>query len=262
MLVDGKLQGRLSAGNIHLPAFQSGTYHPTFSNMTRFVALLLIMVCTSFTVEAQTYTEHLKKKEPNKQGTVMVIQSAEIDELVNGRSGIVQETKPIKNEKSIPQPSKQSASIGKTPAASVTSATKESGSKHENDSARKGETPKKDVPPHNNATKNTDDDELKIPVIDTRKKVMRGGYKVDGYRVQAFAGGNSREDKRKAQQAGDKIKAAYPDQPVYVHFYSPRWICRVGNYRSMEEASRMLTAVQALGYKQAVIVKGKITVQY
>ena len=85
------------------------------------------MVCTSFTVEAQTYTEHLKKKEPNKQGTVMVIQSAEIDELVNGRSGIVQETKPIKNEKSIPQPGKQSASIGKTPAASVTSETKYSG---------------------------------------------------------------------------------------------------------------------------------------
>jgi len=36
---------------------------------------------------------------------------------------------------------------------------------------------------------------------------------------------------------------------------------RVGNYRSIEEATRMLNAIQALGYKQAVIVKGKITVQ-
>lgn len=102
--------------------------------------------------------------------------------------------------------------------------------------------------------------ELHIPTVDMRKKVMRGAHKVTGYRVQAFAGGNTRADKTKAQQAGNNIKMKFPDQPIYVHFYSPRWICRVGNYRSLNEATQMLKAIKAMGYKTAVIVKGQITV--
>ena len=91
---------------------------------------------------------------------------------------------------------------------------------------------------------------------------MRQSYKINGYRVQAYAGGNTREAKQQAQEASNKIKHAYPSEPVYVHFYSPRWVCRVGNYRTLEEANRMLTNIKKLGYKQAVVVKGKITVQY
>ena len=97
---------------------------------------------------------------------------------------------------------------------------------------------------------------------DTRKKVMLNSRKVNGYRVQAFAGGNTRQDRLKAEQVGNEIKQRFPEEPVYVHFYSPRWICRVGNYRSYEEAHQMLLEIQQLGYKQALIVKGKITVQY
>lgn len=104
------------------------------------------------------------------------------------------------------------------------------------------------------------EEEMNIPTVDMRKKVMRNARKVTGYRVQAFAGGNTRADKNKAQQIGKAIKLRYPDQPIYVHFYSPRWICRVGNYRSYGEASRMLRAVKAMGYRGATIVKGKITV--
>ena len=100
------------------------------------------------------------------------------------------------------------------------------------------------------------------PYVDTSKKVMRRSYKVNGYRVQVFAGGNSRADKQKAQQAGNAVKRAMPDQPVYVHFYSPRWICRVGNYRSYQEANRVLMQVKKLGYRQACIVSGKINVAY
>lgn len=98
--------------------------------------------------------------------------------------------------------------------------------------------------------------------VDMSKKVMRNGYKVTGFRVQAFAGGNTREDKRKAEETRDRIKRAYPSEPVYVHFYSPRWVCRVGNYRTQEEADKMLSNIHKLGYRQAVVVKGKITTQY
>ena len=85
--------------------------------------------------------------------------------------------------------------------------------------------------------------------VDLSKKVIRNGVKVNGYRVQA-------------EQIGNTIKAHYGNVPVYVHFYSPRWICRVGNYRTYEEAHQMLQNLRKLGYNQASIVKGKITVQY
>ena len=88
------------------------------------------------------------------------------------------------------------------------------------------------------------------------------GYKVSGYRVQVFAGGNSRSDRIKAEKIGSEIKSLFPGVPVYVHFYSPRWVCRMGNYRSYEEAHEVLNRVKNLGYQSAIIVKGKITVQY
>jgi hypothetical protein len=94
------------------------------------------------------------------------------------------------------------------------------------------------------------------------KKVMRKSYKVNGYRVQAYLGGNSREDRAKAQEIGNAIKRKYPSEPVYVHFYSPRWTCRIGNYRTYEEASHMLKNIRKMGYKEATILRGKITVQY
>ena len=97
-------------------------------------------------------------------------------------------------------------------------------------------------------------------VVDTRKKVMTNTRKVNGYRVQVFSGGNTRADRIKAEQIQGAMKAAFPGQPVYTHFYSPRWICRMGNYRTYAEAEKILKQVKAMGYKQAVIVKGKISV--
>ena len=97
--------------------------------------------------------------------------------------------------------------------------------------------------------------------IDLRKKVLKG-QKTNGFRVQVFAGGNSRIDRMKAERTGEEIKALFPAEPVYVHFYSPRWICRMGNYRTYEEAHEVLQRVKQLGYLSATIVKGKITVAY
>lgn len=93
------------------------------------------------------------------------------------------------------------------------------------------------------------------------RKVMTNGYRVDGFRVQAFAGGNQRKDRQKAEQVGNTIKSLFPGTPVYVHFYSPRWVCRVGNYRTYEEADEMLRNILNLGISGASIVKGKIIVQ-
>ena len=81
-----------------------------------------------------------------------------------------------------------------------------------------------------------------------------------GYRVQVFKGGNSRSERLQAEKIGKEIKSYYPYLPVYVHFYSPQWICRVGNYQTYEEAHQMLLSLRKLGYTEAIIVKGKITV--
>ena len=85
---------------------------------------------------------------------------------------------------------------------------------------------------------------------------------MNGYRVQVYAGGNSRDARVKAERTGREINSLFPGEPVYVHFYSPRWICRMGNYRTYEEAHDVLMKVKSLGYPSAIVVKGKITVYY
>ncbi len=109
--------------------------------------------------------------------------------------------------------------------------------------------------------KTDEDDEESVKVeVDTSKKVVKNAFKTTGYRVQVFAGGNSRDDKNKAERIGNDIKHLFPEQPVYVHFYSPRWICRMGNFRTYEDAQEVLRQVRAAGYNQANIVKGTITI--
>ncbi|ALO49196.1 SPOR domain-containing protein [Hoylesella enoeca] len=217
--------------------------------MKQFVTTLMIMLCSIVSIQAQTFIEHIQRKDKG-QGTVTVNQSKEIDELVNGKPQIKQ---PIKVTPSIDKTAtaKDKPTVNKP-------VTPPKVQHHSSDSIKKESLVK---PETITKTENKNDDELDIPVVDMRKKVMRSSYKVDGYRVQAFAGGNSRADKIQAQQIGNAIKMRFPDQPVYVHFYSPRWICRIGNYRSYEEASRMLSQIQKMGYKSAIVVRGKITVQ-
>lgn len=196
--------------------------------MKHLAAITLLLACHCAVAGAQTFTQRLQKEVKN-QGTVTITQSAEIDELVNGSWH-----------------KRNQAATGGTQAKAA-NATESRGTKP---GARANTTAAEPYETAEGATP------------DTRKKVMRGAYKADGYRVQAFAGGNTRRDRQQAERIGNEIKALFPTQPIYVHFYSPRWICRVGNYRTYEEAHQMLTELRKLGYKQALIVKGKITVQY
>lgn len=241
--------------------------------MKHIAILLLSVVCFTLQAQAQTYTQHIQQKEPGK-GSVKVTQSKEIDDLVNGVNAtqpkITPQATAAPNPKpqtpnSKPQSSKPKAQpatgnyIGQPKHYGTETATaeKEKALKEKEKEAAAKEAERKRA----EAEKKQDsDEEMSIPTVDMRKKVMRHATKVTGYRVQAFAGGNTRADKQRAQQIGDAIKMRYPDQPVYVHFYSPRWICRVGNFRSYAEAERMLSAVKKMGYKGATIVKGKITV--
>lgn len=224
--------------------------------MKPFVALLTIVFGSATAAHSQTFLEHLQK-ETQGQAKVTVVQSKEIDELVNGTSpkATVQPSRKTE-ERPKSEPAKGSGDNALKEANTLKETAKTGG-----EATKKEEAPKTDTHTKKPETK-PETTETAATVIDTRKKVMRSSHKVDGYRVQVYAGGNSRDDKIKAQQAGNRVKSAMPNIPVYVHFISPRWICRIGNFKSQQEASNVLRQVRSMGFKQATIVSQKITVQY
>ena len=204
------------------------------------IVALLTLICVATTAYSQTFTERLQKPVAGK-GTIKVVHSAAIDKLVNGNQP---DTRPAKPHTT-----------------ATTQKSAETTKQQPQTDTTKSATPK--TTDHNAKQESQKSQEdFEIPTVDMRKKVMGRSYKVNGYRVQAFAGGNTRADRQKAQNIGDAIKMKFPEQPIYVHFYSPRWICRIGNFRTYEEAHAMLLEVKKMGYKQASIVKGKISVQY
>ncbi len=223
---------------------------------------MFIAMTSAVSISAQTFMDHLQKKTQG-QGTVTVTQSKEINDLVNGNN----------NQKTLLQTSSKTVSdkISNTEKKKQIVEPQHSTKEHQSQESVNPIKENKETPQtiinkenHQNNNKKADslDDDFSIPTVDMRKKIMARSHKITGYRVQAFAGGNTRNDRQKAEQIGSNIKMNFPDQPVYVHFYSPRWICRVGNYKSFAEANRMLKAIRKLGYSSASIVKGKITVQY
>lgn len=193
--------------------------------------VLTIVLCAGCWIAADaqsTFTEQLQQSK-NGEGKVTITQDKDIEKLVNTPTTAPTPTTPAKPQQTAKP------------------------------------TEKSDKDKTSVDLKDIDDltDGTAVPdTIDFRKKVMKGGTKVNGFRVQVYAGGNGRTDRMKAQRTGDEIKSLFPNEPVYVHFYSPRWICRMGNYRTYEEAHDVLTRVKQLGYTSAVIVKGKITVYY
>ena len=191
--------------------------------MKRIAVIAILTAQCICGAQAQTFLDRLKKPTKDK-AVVTVTQDAAIDKLVNGDN-----------------------------AANTTVTTKK---------APTTTTKKEPVEKPTSTNTTTSTASSTLVEADMSKKVMKNSYKVTGYRVQAFAGGNTRSDRQKAENVGNAIKRRFPEQPIYVHFYSPRWICRVGNFRTYEEAHAMLVEIREMGYKQASIVKGKISVQY
>lgn len=257
--------------------------------MRKIVIALLAILCSA-SLQAQTFTDHLKQK--SGKGTVTVDQSKEIEKLVNGNNTVTNsaarekanDKKFTKTEERHPNPTRKPAlPESETP-------TKRNATPHQpdrtavtqhndSDSIRKAaeerraagerrmaeerrELEERKAQEQRQANKERTEEKQDAESVNMRKKVMRGSHKVTGYRIQVYSGGNSRSDRQRAQDIGNKIKMAFPDQPVYVHFYSPSWKCRVGNFRTYEDANRMLRKIKAMGYKSATILKGKITVQY
>lgn len=85
--------------------------------------------------------------------------------------------------------------------------------------------------------------------------------KTRGYRVQVYAGNNSRQARDEANIVAEKVKEKFPDMPVYTFFQPPRWLCRVGDYKSIEEAHVAMRQLKAEGsFKEVAIVREQINI--
>lgn len=228
----------------HLPLPSSG----------RGICASIIVLATTSMANAQTFLDDLRSDKTG-QGKVTITESKEIDQLVNGKASAT--TSPKVTTLVPPSASAQNTPDQQTSAPAASEQTPSSS----HDAAEKPSLPAPPTAP-SKPTQSVSEPELNETIVDTRKKVMRKSYKTTGYRIQVYSGGNSRIDRQKAETAGAVMKSNFPSEPIYVHFYSPSWKCRMGNYRSIDEARRLLAKVKKLGYPQANIVKGTISVQY
>jgi len=185
------------------------------------LVILPFYLFTFLPLTAQTFTQNIQKTKTG-EGTITIHQDTAIDELVNGPVPTV----------------KQKPTIKKTTPVKTTS--------RDN---------KKDT----HVTQEIKDTIESLQEIDSLNNTPKRTFKAIGYRVQVLAGGNTRQDRQRAEQAGRSLRSLFPGEEVYVHFYSPRWICRLGNYRTYDEAHEKLLEVRKMGYEAATIVKGKIT---
>ena len=200
---------------------------------------MTLCIGCSMAADAQSsFTQRLQQSKSG-EGKITVTQDKAIDELVNGPAVV---------------PAKPKTNTTTTQPKQTEIKEKDKDNNTATNQDKKTEQPKIVVVEHHDSTTIDAPEEI-------QKKVMKG-VKVAGYRVQVFAGGNTRNDRIKAERIGSEIKGLFPGVPVYVHFYSPRWICRMGNYRTYEEAHAVLQRVKNNGYQSAIIVKGKITVSY
>lgn len=158
-------------------------------NKTKLLLVMLIMSCT--TVMAQTFTDHVRK-DGNGKATVTITQSADVEKLVNSRPALTEKQKIAEQQ------------------AEAARAAKEAKENKEREKAREAISNR---PQHSGGThaststnNDADDNDMNIPTVDMRKKMIRNGYKVTGYRVQAFAGRNSKADRIKAESVGNAIK--------------------------------------------------------
>ena len=87
--------------------------------------------------------------------------------------------------------------------------------------------------------------------------------RMNGYRIQIYAGSDTRKSKAEAYAAAASIRNYFDDITVYTHFISPRWVCRIGDFKTREEAAQMLSSIKQTGaFREAFIVKTKITALY
>ena len=224
---------------------------------------IMMKICLSFIIchlsfglaQAQTFTQQVQQRNAG-EGKVTIYQDPAIDKLVNEK---ITQTQAAKATTKSPAttPAKTTPARNTQQTSSSTQRTNSSSQHTGSTTQRTGST---NATPQSDTTSSNIQHTEQADTSATAPAVPRHSFKTTGFRVQAFAGGNTRRDRQRAEQTGNVMRQQFPGTDVYVRFYSPRWVCRVGNYRTYEEAREVMYAIRKLGYESATIVKGKITV--
>lgn len=219
------------------------------------------------------------------QGTVTVTQSAEIDALVNGNKKAKTKAELKAEKKAAKMAAKEhrrngnlikpSANVTKTqaPIPTTRQETKVAPVPRTTVSPRvatpsQGSTGSQYSPTYRTklvrkkVKKSTVDPVDGAVVTNTvTKRIIRGAKKMRGFRVLAYSGGNTRVARQEAERLGQKAKALFPTEPIYVHFYSPRWMCQIGNFTSYNKARNVMRKLRKEGFSNANVIRTMITVQ-
>ena len=89
---------------------------------------------------------------------------------------------------------------------------------------------------------------------------VQSGTKIKavGYRVQVYAGNNTRASKERANEVDKYLRSRYPDLPVHTEFRNPRWRCTVGDFLYYEEAYETLRKLKKeTPYKGMIILRNQ-----
>ena len=102
-------------------------------------------------------------------------------------------------------------------------------------------------------------DERLDSLIGTVSEAQSGTkIKAKGYRIQVYAGNNTRASKERAQEVDRYIRSKYPDLPVHTEFKNPRWRCIVGDFLYYEEAYETLRKLKKdTPYKGIIILRNE-----
>ena len=222
--------------------------------MKRIFLLFCATVFALTSYSQSTYTERLRKNEAGK-GTVVIRQSDEIERIVNGTQ------KPHTPAKtSTPSTSKSDTpnKNGSTSHASQTS-TSPSHPSHPSTSGEKNESQKKPSEHKSRPTQKTNTTNNSP----NHAYVSRARHKARGFRICIFTGGNSRADKAKAIQMGNKCRAKFRELAVYPSFEAPRWVTHVGDFKTRQEAQKYVGLIRRARISYEVrIVASEVNIPY
>ena len=203
----------------------------TPSDVKKLTLILLAVFAITLSAMAQTpFTQHVRTQRAG-EGKVRIIQDSIIEKVVN---------QPMTGKTA--KPGKTTGKTDKT----TTKPKDDTATHHDNASAKHDNTE------HENADDN-----------DTNKHV--GSAKtttMTAYRIQIFSGSNSHQDKQKAYDLAAKCKEKFPELSVYTKFVSPRWVCRVGDFKNLADAQNYASKIRAAHFTREVrIVKTTIRVK-
>lgn len=193
---------------------------------------ILVGVLASLPIAAfsqQTFTQHVISQKAG-EGKVVIHTDAKTDSIINN-------TKPTPakrdaNDKKLDRKNSQSSKTS----SHTSDTSRHSTNHHAAESRRHEETTQ------GRSHEGSNEEEAHTP---RHTYINRERVRQTGYRIQIYTGGNSHQDKAKAYNIGAKCRKAFPELSAYPRFMSPRWICRVGDFRTREEALKYVRRIRA-----------------